>query len=242
MSVIIAAHVHEGIVLASDTRTTVKDGNGNTMYKDDAVKIVPFPNRMAVAHCGDASLTKSLTVNEFLYQCRNRFGKECRVFDLPMKLLYEYQKLNVNADTTFYIAGYVYLGINACVYKVLTKDGTITLEWSDFKCGASFGGMISVPYAMMKDADYNNMSLRGCERIVSESVKSTILSFQYQNPQSVGGHCNMYVISADGTRVGWVKESGLEKDVSAPDDAYERLMAEKVDSFMERATKNDKES
>lgn len=242
MSVIIAAHVREGIVLASDTRTTVRDGNGNTMYKDDTIKIIPFPNRMAVAHCGDASLTKSLTVNEFLYRCRNRFGKGCRVFDLPTKLLYEYQKLNVNADTEFYIAGYGYPGINACIYKVLTKDGTIILKWSDFKYGASFGGMTSVPYAIMKDADYDNMSLQDCEHIVSESVKSTILSFQYQNPQSVGGHYDMYVISADGTRIGWFKESGLEKDAMAPDDAYERLMAEKVDRLMERTTKNDKEN
>ena len=242
MSVIIVAHVREGIVLASDTRTTVKDENGNTMYKDDAVKIIPFPNRMAVAHCGDASLTKSLTVNEFLYRCRSRFGKGCRVFDLPTKLLYEYQKLNINADVTFYVAGYGYPGMNACIYKVLTKDGTITLAWSDFKHGASFGGMTSVPYAMMKDADYDNMSLQGCEHIVSESVKSTILSFRYQNPQSVGGHCDMYVISVDGARIGWVKESGLEKDAAAPDDAYERLMAAKVDRLMERTTKNDKEN
>lgn len=242
MSVIIAAHVREGIVIASDTRTTVRDGNGNTMYKDDAIKIVPFPNRMAVAHCGDASLTKSLTVNEFLYRCRSRFGKGCRVFDLPTKLFYEYQKLNINADVTFYVAGYGYPGMNACIYCISTKKQTIELSWSDFSYGASFSGMWAIADAMMKDINYKNLSLQGCEHIVSESVKSTILSFQYQNPQSVGGHCDMYVISADGARIGWVKESGLEKDVAAPDDAYERLMAEKVDRLMERTTKNDKEN
>lgn len=42
MSVIIVAHVREGIVLASDTRTTVKDENGNTMYKDDVSKSFHF--------------------------------------------------------------------------------------------------------------------------------------------------------------------------------------------------------
>ena len=240
MSVIIAAHVSDGIVLASDTRTTVKDENGNTMYKDDAVKIVPFPNRVAIAHCGDASLTKNLTVNEFLYRCRKRFGKGCRIFDLPLKILCEYETLNINTDTTFYIAGYGYQGMNACIYKLSTKDKTIIMPWSDFKYGASFGGITDIVYNMMKDADYKNMSLNGCKRLVLASVNSAILSFEYQNPQSVGGHCDMYVISKDDIRTGWIQGNEIKKDDAAPDDAYKRLMEEKVNKLMERASKADK--
>lgn len=228
MSVIVAAHVRDGIVLASDTRTTVKDGNGNTMYKDDAIKIVAFPNRMAVAHCGDASLGSILTVNEFLYKCRDRFGCDCRVFDLPSKLLYEYNKLNVNADVVFYVAGYGMRGMNACIYKVCTKDSTITLSWSDFKYGASFGGLRDIVYEMMRGADYKNMSLSGCKRLVVSAVNSTILSFEYCNPQSVGGHCDMYVLGVNDEDTGWIKENVVEKDVHAPDDAYDLLMSERV--------------
>lgn len=102
MSVIVVSHVKDGLVVASDTRTTVIDKNRNTMYKDDAVKIVPFPNRIVVAHCGDAVLSKMFTVNEFLYRCRDRFGKGCRIFDLPTKLLSEFCKLNVSANVTFF--------------------------------------------------------------------------------------------------------------------------------------------
>ena len=240
MSVIIAAHVPDGIILASDTRTTVKDGNGNTMYKDDAIKIIPFPNRIAIAHCGNALLTKNLTVNEFLFRCRKRFGKGCRIFDLPLKILSEYKKLNINTDTTFYIAGYEYQERNACIYKLSTKDKTISMPWSDFTYGASFGGITDIVYNMMKDADYKNMSLSGCERLILASVKSTILSFEYQNPQSVGGHCDMYVISKDDTQTGWLRNNIIQKDEAAPDDAYERLMNEKVNKLMERASKADK--
>lgn len=239
MSVIVVAHVHDGIVLASDTRTTVKDGS-NTMYKDDALKIVPFPNRMAVAHCGEASLTKYLTVNEFLYKCRKQFGKGCRIFDLPSKILFEYEKLNINADVKFYIAGYGHPGMNACVYKLDTKDRVITMPWSDFKYGASFGGITDVVYSMMKDADYKNMSLAGCRRLVLASVNSTILSFEYQNPQSVGGHCDIYVLSRDDVQTGWIRDNKLQKDECAPDNAYEQLMDEKVQKLAERVSKTNK--
>lgn len=41
MSLIIAIYVQEGIVLASDTRTTFRSKDG-TRYKDDTQKIIPF--------------------------------------------------------------------------------------------------------------------------------------------------------------------------------------------------------
>lgn len=190
-----------------------------------------------VAHCGDTVLSKMLTVNEFLYRCRDRFGKGCRIFDLPTKLLSEFCKLNVSADVTFFVAGYFDVGIGCCVYKIKTMNKTIEMPWSDGRYGASFGGMTDIVYAMMKDADYDNMSLSGCENLIKTAVDSSILSFSYQNPQSIGGHCDMYIISADGLRVGQVVDNGLYLDKAAPIDAYETLMAAKVEKLVAQQSK-----
>ena len=48
MSLIIATVVKDGIVVAADTRTTCKDGNGNCRYSDTAEKLIPFPNKVVV--------------------------------------------------------------------------------------------------------------------------------------------------------------------------------------------------
>lgn len=237
MSVIVTAHVPEGIVIASDTRTTVKDGNGNTMYKDDAVKIVPFPNRIAVTHCGNALLTENLSVNEFLYDCRDKFGMGCRIFDLPSKLLCEYEKLNTDIDVIFLITGYGCLGRDAYTFKLSTYDKTISLHRAGLEYGASFSGKTDIVCAMLNNVDYTHMSLAGCKKLVSTSIMSTILSFEYRNPQSVGGHCDMYVLSLDDNQTGWIRNGKVQKDNLAPDNAYEQLMEEKVNQLMEKVSK-----
>lgn len=66
MSLAIHTIVKDGIVVSVDSRTTCKDGNGNTRYNDTAEKIVPFPNRIVVSHTGDASITDKLNVTTFL--------------------------------------------------------------------------------------------------------------------------------------------------------------------------------
>lgn len=233
MSVIIAAHVREGLVIASDTRTTVKD-NGNTLYKDDAVKIVPFPNRCVVAHCGDANILKDLTVNEFLYKCRTGFGNITRIFDLPMMILNEFGKLNSNANVTFLIAGYMVCGRGCSIFTVETKSNTISMNWSDGSYGASYRGLNNIADAIMDHGDYQNMSFSGCKELVKGSIDASILSYKYRNPQSVGGHCDMYVISSDDSEIGYVRNGKIVPDKKAPNDAYDLFIGEQVKELAKR--------
>lgn len=72
MSLIIHTIVPEGIVVCADTRTTHRDGKGHVQYDDTAEKIVPFPNRIVVSHCGDAKVRENLTVMQFLYDIRKK--------------------------------------------------------------------------------------------------------------------------------------------------------------------------
>lgn len=72
MSLIIHTVVPEGIVVCADTRTTRKDASGNVQYDDSAEKIIPFPNRVVVSHCGDAMIHDGLTVMQFLYDFRKK--------------------------------------------------------------------------------------------------------------------------------------------------------------------------
>lgn len=237
MSIIIGAHVHDGIVVASDTRTTVIDGNGNTMYKDDAVKIIPFPNRMVVAHCRDANVSKNMTVNEFLIRCRVEFGNGCRIFDLPTKLLSEFKKLNVFADITFLVAGFYNSGFGSCIYKVETKNKIISMPWCDGTYGASYYGANKISDSILNGADYDSMSLTGAIDLISLAVNTTIKAYSFRNPQSVGGQCRMYVLSTDDKCVGWYTNGKILTDKDAPIDSYEHLMQAKTEQIMEQGSK-----
>lgn len=99
MSLIIHTIVPEGIVVCADTRTTHRDGKGHVQYDDTAEKIVPFPNRIVVSHCGDAKVRENLTVMQFLYDIRKKYGKQTTIDDLPLKILNEYFRVNGNGCT-----------------------------------------------------------------------------------------------------------------------------------------------
>lgn len=101
MSLIIHTIVPEGIVVCADTRTTHRDGKGHVQYDDTAEKIVPFPNRIVVSHCGDAKVRENLTVMQFLYDIRKKYGKQTTIDDLPLKILNEYFRVNGNGCTIF---------------------------------------------------------------------------------------------------------------------------------------------
>ena len=113
MSLIIHTIVPEGIVVCADTRTTHRDGKGHVQYDDTAEKIVPFPNRIVVSHCGDAKVRENLTVMQFLYDIRKKYGKQTTIDDLPLKILNEYFRVNGNGCTIFKISGYFEFGRTA---------------------------------------------------------------------------------------------------------------------------------
>ena len=222
MSLVIHTIVRDGIVVSADTRTTCKDGNGHTRYDDSAEKIIPFPNYIVVSHCGDAKVTNSLTVTEFLCKIRKSLGKKATISDLPLKILNEYIKLGGKGDTTFKISGY-YEFMYASTYTINTVKSIITLSTEPFKYGASYNGITDVAHSIMNSGiDYSNLSITDAIDLTRLCVETNIKVFGYHNEQSIGGDCQTYIIDMLHDNVGWLQSDGtIVPDKNAPHNALE---------------------
>lgn len=223
MSLVIHTIVRDGIVVSADTRTTCKDGNGNTRYDDTAEKIIPFPNRIVVTYTGDAMIDDKLSVTKFLIDLRRKCGKKTTITDLPIKLLDAYLSEfgNKIGKTNFEVSGYD----EACMlggrtYSINGKDKTITLSRQPFKYGASLDGTIDVALAMMNVADYSNMSLKEAIDLTKSALSSNIIAYKYAASQIIGGDVKTYVIDVVNNISGWLIDNDIVPDNNAPDDGF----------------------
>lgn len=221
MSLVIHTVVRDGIVVSADTRTTCKDGKGNTRYDDTAEKIIPFPNRIIVTHTGDSMINDKLSVTDFLIDLRRKCGKKITITDLPIKLLNEYLSKCGNriAKTYFKVSGYDEVCmLGGRTYSINGEDKTITLSRQPFNYGASFGGTTDVALAMMNVADYSNMSLKEAIDLTKSTLLSNITAYKYAPSQIIGGNVQTYVIDVVNDISGWLIDNDIIPDSNAPND------------------------
>lgn len=221
MSLVIHTVVRDGIVVSADTRTTCKDGKGNTRYDDTAEKIIPFPNRIIVTHTGDSMINDKLSVTDFLIDLRRKCGKKITITDLPIKLLNEYLSKCGNriAKTDFKVSGYDEVCmLGGRTYSINGEDKTITLSRQPFNYGASFGGTTDVALAMMNVADYSNMSLKEAIDLTKSTLLSNITAYKYAPSQIIGGNVQTYVIDVVNDISGWLIDNDIIPDSNAPND------------------------
>ena len=92
MSFLIAVHVNEGIVLASDRRTTYTNTQtcGDTIIQRIGIhttnstdKTFPCPNGAGISTCGDASLLGKPITGFIQDMIRSRIGDDCPVSSIP---------------------------------------------------------------------------------------------------------------------------------------------------------------
>lgn len=225
MSLIIHTIVPEGIVVCADTRATRRDGKGHVQYDDTAEKIVPFPNRIVVSHCGNAKVREGLTVMQFLYDIRKKYGKKTTIDDLPLKILNEYIRVNGNGCIIFKISGYLEFGRTACTYTIETAKSSIVLSTEMGSYGASYNGITDVAHAIMNSGiDYKNLSLANAISLTRGCLLENINVFQYHAEQSIGGACQTYIIDIMHDSAGWYQDDGeVKPDTAAPSDALWEL-------------------
>lgn len=218
MSLIIHTVVPEGIVVCADTRTTRKDGNGHVQYDDTAEKIVPFPNRIVVSHCGDSKIKNDMSVTQFLYDMQRKYGKKLSINDLPLKILNEYIKANGHGSTTFIISGYVEHTRVANTYTIDTLNQTINLSIAMGKYAAIYGGIREVAHAIMASGiDYENLSITNAISLTRNCLLENIDVYKYHAEQSIGGKCQTYVIDVMHDNIGWYQTDGtLKSDIKTP--------------------------
>lgn len=115
MSFIIAVHVKEGIVLASDSRTTytqtTNDGDKQivrigTHTTDTTYKTFMCPNGVGISTCGDASIAGvPITgyIEEFI---RENIDDTTDIVNVPQLLIEYFKTTPYVPDTNFIVAGY----------------------------------------------------------------------------------------------------------------------------------------
>lgn len=221
MSLVIHTIVKEGIVVSADTRRTCIDVKGNTRYDDTAEKIIPFPNRIVVTHIGDAMITDTLSVTNFLIDLRRKCGKKITITDLPIKLLNEY--LSKCGDrilkTGFIVSGYDEMCmLGGRTYFIEGKDKTITLARQPFDYGPNFGGTTDIASATMGIADYPSMTLKEAIDLTKSTLLSSITAYKYAPSQIIGGDVQTYVIDVVNNISGWLINDTITPDSNARND------------------------
>lgn len=240
MSLVIHTIVRDGIVVSADTRTTCKDGKGNTRYNDTAEKIIPFPNRIVVTHTGDSMVNNELSVTNFLIDLRRKCGKKITITDLPIKLLNEYLSKCENriAKTYFKISGYdETCMLGGRTYSINGEDKTITLSRQPFDYGASFGGTTNVAFAMMNIADYSNMSLKEAIDLTESTLSSNITAYKYAPSQIIGGNVQTYVIDIVNNTSGWLINNTIIPDNNAPNDGIVQYREQQIKRLTQKTNK-----
>lgn len=232
MSLIIHTIVKDGIVACADSRTTIQNEKDGIRYDDTAEKIIPFPNRMVVGHCGNSKITSTLSVTKFLYKLRESIGNQATILDLPIRILNEYKSLNSTADISFLISGVDFMGQTIHTYKINTKNNEIKLQLD--RPGATWVGQTNICKEIMNNnIDYDNLSIKEAQQLNQLCMNTVIESFKYSKNQVVGGQCKIYCIDLLHSESGWLnKNDTLSKDKHADDFAKRGLFYKEVDKII----------
>lgn len=206
MSFIIALYVGEGMVFASDSRTTYQttskgpDGNVSIEHgvhmTDTTYKTFLTPARVAISTCGDASINgKPIAgyIESFISEHGNDNVEEIRDSILPY-----FKNLTDNLNTTFFVGGYLVKENNTYsqkLYRIITDSETIEERDTSIQ-GAIWGGetdvmsrIITTLYVKqesdkyLKHAEYsilwNYFTLQDAVEFAQYAVKTTIDTMKF---------------------------------------------------------------
>lgn len=180
MSLIVTIHVNEGIVMASDSRSSVtlpellnegSDGNAKVIketmvhFSDTSYKTFLMDGKIGISTCGNATINNmpiSGYIEEFI-----RENSGCMIDELPQKIRDYFQALESNRCTTFFIAGYSEddTGLKQKVFRVNTnvnQADSIEICNTSFP-GASWDGERDVVSRLFSDLYLKHIDNTGVE-------------------------------------------------------------------------------
>ena len=121
MSLLVTVLVHDGIVMASDSRTTYINNN-KVRYTDSTYKTFLMDGKIGISLCKDATIngrTIEYHINNFMIKY-----KGTNIQNVPNLLRNYFLMLNSTCDISFFVAGYDN-GIPH-IYRVFTQGGIET--------------------------------------------------------------------------------------------------------------------
>lgn len=236
MSFLIAVYVNEGIVLASDRRTTynrTETINGVVMQKiglhttNSTEKTFLCPNGAGISTCGDATLLGK-PITGYIKEVIRGIAPETPVSDVPQMLVDYFRGQSLVPDTHFFVAGYdkdndqVYQRL----YKVNLKDASPIIPVDTSTQGASWDGEIMsltrlVQNVAVKKPDgtyvdlpneeilWGYFTLQDAIDFARYAVETTINTMRFKNVvETVGGSVDILVITPDETK--WLQKTELK--------------------------------
>ena len=115
MSFLIAIHINEKIVLASNRRTTYTNTqtiDNKTVLRigihttNSTDKTFLCPNGAGISCCGDASLLGKPITGFIQDMIRSEISEKCQIEDMPQLIIDYFNKQPIIPDTSFIVAGY----------------------------------------------------------------------------------------------------------------------------------------
>ena len=236
MSFLIAVYVNEGIVLASDRRTTYTNTQeeGRKIIQrigihstDSTDKTFLCPNSAGIATCGEASLLGKPITGYIQEMIRSKITPDCDVTDIPDIIIDYFSAFNDRPKTRFLIAGYSLKAneIKQKVYK-LNLETNYVEEIDASNQGATWDGetltltRLIQPVAIMSpEGQYQNLpfeeilwnyfTLQDAVDFARYAVETTIRTMRFKNVvETVGGQVDILVITPGETK--WLQKELLK--------------------------------
>lgn len=153
MSLIVTVYVNDGIIMASDSRTTLtntlKEGGStivnNFPLSDSTFKTFLCCNNCGISTCGAASYNNKPIAGFIEKFFKDFIKKETPVMDMPQMLLDYFDKINNKSVSVFHVCGYENKdgGVQQHIYRVVTGEKKMINEIPNATQGAYWDGEIA---------------------------------------------------------------------------------------------------
>jgi hypothetical protein len=234
MSLIICVHVHEGIVLASDSRSTYNNNikteskeivHIGTNITDTTNKTFLCPNKVGLATCGDSSINGRPIagfIEEFLL---NKVTKDTPIDGMPQMIIDHFSIVAPSLRSVFFVVGYQKTDnhYEQRLYDVNTYEKKFR-KFDTFNQGAVWQGEMDILTKLLNktftkndnrlveipqfDIAWNLFNLQDAINFAEFAIKTTTDTMSFQNRlKTVGGPIDILVIKPEETI--WVKKKNL---------------------------------
>lgn len=234
MSFLIAVHVNEGIVLASDRRTTysqTSNENGQQVVKfgvhttNSTDKTFVCPNGAGISTCGDASLLGKPITGYIQEMIRSGISVDTKTSDIPQIIIDYFYGKTIVPNSNFIVAGYDTVEDKKVqkLFKVRLADKNIEEIATDSQ-GASWDGETLTLTRLIQDVAvkdikgallwlhddilWNYFTLQDAIDFARFTVETTINTMHFKNVvETVGGNVDILVVTPEETK--WIQKEEL---------------------------------
>lgn len=232
MSLIIALHLGEGIVMASDSRTTYNnsttapDGtithNNGVHFSDSTYKTFLTPTGVGISICGQASINNKPIAGYI--ECFINEHRTANVDEIKDAITPYFKSLCPTIDTHFLIGGYITSGTTyeQKLYKILTSIDRIESIDTSVQ-GAIWDGeidilsrIITTVYTKSGKAitnhpiPFNHFTIQDAIDFSKFAIQTTIDTMRFQQRgKTVGGAIDILIIKPDNSF--WIAQKELHK-------------------------------